>query len=131
MLFPETNGQRLFFCCMIKNVFPALSNGFSSLPPPATTPIVARQLGKNVFSFFDGRRTTTPSGVFVSIFAHVPPARTNLPPSPGCSSILQIIVPSGISCKIIVLPSVCVCAPTASPIRRPSTATTRHSSPSS
>src|SRR3990172_10837417 len=79
----DVSGYNLPLALIACHFFPALTNGFSLLPPPEITPIVALQPGFNVTCFFEGKITITPSSFFPTILSNVPEALANLPPSPG------------------------------------------------
>ena len=104
MATPLTVGQTCAFDLSLWNFFPAFMRGLSSLPPPATTPIVALHLGSRVFSVPEGICTTDLFTSCVIRSAYVPDDLAIFPPSPGLSSMLYIGVPSGISAMGSVLP---------------------------
>src|SRR3989344_4363435 len=119
---------------MACHLFPALTNGFSGLPPPATVPIEAMQFPSKAFSFFEGISNMTLSFVLDNILANVPEALTNFPPSPFVFSTLYTSVPIGISDNNIVFPfliSVLFPIEMLSPTAMPSGAIIYPSSPSS
>ncbi len=74
---------------------PALRKGFSSLPPPATSPIEALHLSSIWMLLPDGSLMMTSCPALEKSVAEAPPDRTSFPPSPGLSSMLDILVPSG------------------------------------
>src|SRR3989338_1843805 len=54
---PLTKGYLWCEACILLNMEPAFSNGFSTLPPPADKPIVARHRGFNCVVLPDGSFT--------------------------------------------------------------------------
>jgi hypothetical protein len=80
-------------------------NGFSLLPPPATSPTVALHPSLTRMFFPDGSLTIALPFALEKSTADVPDARTSLPPSPGLSSKLQTRVPSGILESGMMFPS--------------------------
>ena len=131
---PRTRGHLVPRAFILWCFFPALTYGFSVRPPPATTPMVARQSGLSRLTSPEGSFTTATRRSWVSRLADVPDARANFPPSPGFDSTLQTGTPSGISASGSVFPGfisaetpTCNCSPTV----MPSGARTRRWSPSS
>src|SRR5437867_2869226 len=78
--------------------------GVSVRPAPATTPIIALQLSFTWIVLPEGIRSSVPIGVCETTVANEPDDRAIVPPSPWRSSILQIIVPSGIFPRVLMLP---------------------------
>src|SRR2546428_3725113 len=87
---------------------PARRNGFSNLPPPAISPIDALHLLSICILLPDGSLIITLPPAFEKSVAEPPPERTSLPPSPGLSSMLDILVPSGMLPTGRMLPRVAV-----------------------
>src|SRR5438445_554139 len=83
---------------------PAFKKGFSVRPAPATTPIIARHLSFRWMVRPEGIRSSVPAGVCETTNAKLPEERARVPPSPGRSSMLQIIVPSGILPSDLIFP---------------------------
>src|SRR3989304_3796367 len=78
-----------------RTFLPALANGLSRRPAPATTPIVARHITLNVLNWPLGSCATGRSP-WLTMTAVVPAARTYFPASPGRPALFYTSVPSGI-----------------------------------
>ena len=88
----------------VRTFFPALARGLSPLPPPAMTPMAARQSGLNSLMTPEGICTMTFSPLETTV-ALDPAVFTNLPPSPGLASMLLTRVPSGILASTEMFPA--------------------------
>src|SRR5208283_35264 len=87
---PRTRGQLDAVFAILWYLLPAFTNGLSTRPPPATMPMVARQRTLNHLVLPLGILTPTRSPILSTTTACTPEARTNLPPSLGRDSMLQI-----------------------------------------
>src|SRR3989338_967868 len=95
MLTPAVCGYILPRAFIAWCFVPAFMKGFSVLPEDATMPTVARHLDDTTFFFFDGMSSVHLPPSLVVRTAKVPGDLQSLPPSPGFSSTLHILVPSG------------------------------------
>ena len=85
------------------NFLPALVNGFSLRPPPASSPTVALQRVLRDLNCPEGSCTVV-SLSWLTTMAPTPPDLANLPPSPGLASTLWTCTPTGILPSGRVLP---------------------------
>src|SRR6056297_3584655 len=75
---PRTRGHLVPRDFILWYLLPALTNGFSVRPPPATTPIVARHSGLRRLTSPEGSFTTATRRSWLRSCAEVPDARANL-----------------------------------------------------